>query len=269
MIDNKVALVTGAARGIGAAIANEFARTGHAVTLVDIEDAELKATANKVRRDGDLVYPLQADLRDLEACEEAISKTIKKWGRLDVLVNNAAIHDFHTLRQMTPLSWNAVIHLNLTVPAFLAQYAAREMEPRRGGVIVNVTSIDAHFCKGLAPAYVAAKGGLLSLTYDMATLLARSNIRALAVSPGAVDTALSQDYRDADGQSLTEDLSNLTNDLIPLRRWAQPDEIAKTIRWLASDEASYITGTEITVDGGLSHNNLARSLKRRMHPDEF
>ena len=269
MLDKKVAFITGAARGIGAAISHEFAASGYAVAMIDKMADELKGTAQAVAEKGNPVYPIAADLSDLDAAQQAVAKTGKKWGRIDALVNNAAVHDFRTIRKMTPESWDRILHINLKIPAFLAQYAAPFLEASGEGVIINISSIDAHFCKGVAPAYVASKGGLISLTYDMAASLSGAGIRAVAVSPGAVDSALSSNLKSEKGSDLTNDFRTASEDFIPLGRWAAPDEIAKVVRWLASSDAGYINGTEIAIDGGISHNNLSNTLKKRMYPDEF
>ncbi len=269
MLDKKVAFVTGAARGIGAATAHEFAAAGYAVAMIDKTADELKNTAQAVAEKGCPVYPVAADLSDLDAARQAVAKTGAKWGRIDALVNNAAIHDFRTIRKMTPESWDRILHINLKVPAFLTQYAVPFLEASGAGVIINISSIDAHFCKGVAPAYVASKGGLISLTYDMAASLSAAGIRAVAVSPGAVDSALRSNFKAQEGSDLTNDFRTASEDFIPLGRWAAPDEIAKVVRWLASGDAAYINGTEIAIDGGISHNNLSNTLKKRMYPDEF
>jgi len=269
MLDRKVAFITGAARGIGAATSLEFAAAGYAVAMIDKMADELKETAQAVAEKGAPVYPIAADLSDLDAAYQAVAKTGKKWGRIDALVNNAAVHDFRTIRKMTPESWDRILHINLKVPAFLAQYAAPFLEASGEGVIINIASIDAHFCKGVAPAYVASKGGLISLTYDMAASLSGAGIRAVAVSPGAVDSALRSSLKSEKGSDLTNDFRTASEDFIPLGRWAAPDEIAKVVRWLASSDAGYVNGTEIAIDGGISHNNLSNTLKKRMYPDEF
>jgi NAD(P)-dependent dehydrogenase (short-subunit alcohol dehydrogenase family) len=263
----KVALITGAARGIGAAVAQEFAAHGYAVALCDVRTEELHETSRKLTDQGFDTFPIQADLESLENLNWVVDQVIEQRKRIDVLINNAATRDLQTIRQITPESWQRVIQVNLTAPAFLSQRVAAHMDTD-GGTIINVTSVEANIPKGVAAAYSAAKGGLTSLTYDMAASLAGRGIRVVAVSPGAVDTALSTHDR-SKHDSITPDLRAASEELIPLRRWAHPDEIAKVIRWLCSEEASYITGTEITVDGGLSHTWMPRSIKKRIHPDEF
>jgi len=265
----KTAFITGAARGIGLAIAEEFFRKGWRIAMADILRDDLSAAAETLQQAGAEVLALPVDLSDLSAAEQAVAAAAGHFGGIDCLVNNAAGHDFLGIHEMTPASWHRVLQLNLTAPAFLAQFARPHLIASGQGSIINVASIDAWFGKGIAPAYVAAKGGLLSLTYDLASALAPHGVRAVAVSPGAIDTELSRDYADASGGSLTEDLRNFTEDLIPLRRWGRPEEIARLVVWLAGPEAGYITGTEIVADGGLMHNNLSLKLKQRMNPGTF
>lgn len=264
-----VALITGAAQGIGLATANEFASRGYGLVLWDsqLERLTQQATALAIR--APLVLARGLDLADLASGRGEFERVRQEVGRIDVLVNNAAWRELKTMRQISVESWDRTLRICLTAPAFLARWAAELMEPRGTGVIINVSSIRAFQPDGLAAAYTAAKAGLDGLTYDLAALYGRSGIRVVGVNPGAVDTALSQDYQDADGASLTTELRQRSEDHIPLGRWAQAEEIARAIAWLASDEASYITGTTLTIDGGWTRNGTPQSLKRKMAPGDF
>jgi 3-oxoacyl-[acyl-carrier protein] reductase len=186
-----------------------------------------------------------------------------------LLVNNAAWRELVSMRRISLESWEKTLRVCLTAPAFLARTAAEIMEPQKSGVIINVSSIRAFQPDGLAAAYVAAKGGLDSVTSDLASLYGRSGIRVFGIAPGAIDTSLSQDYTDASGQSITDDLRRASEDDIPLGRWGRPREIARLIAVLAGDDASYLTGTTVVVDGGWTRNGTPRSLKRRIAPDDF
>lgn len=268
----KVALVTGAARGIGAATAWAFAREGYAVVAMDILADELGVLLAGIKGEGLDAIGLVADLTSLETLESTVERIAAKWGRVDVLVNNAAARDLHSVRQMTPEVWDRIVATNLTAPAFLTKWVEPHMRAAGGGVIVNVTSVEAGIPKGVAAAYAAAKGGLLSLTYESAAVLAGSGIRVIAVSPGAVDTKMGEDFAPnsaSEDDTLDDDIKAMSEELIPLKRWAEPEEIAAVILWLAGDGASYITGTEITVDGGLTHTWMPRSLKDRILPGQF
>jgi 3-oxoacyl-[acyl-carrier protein] reductase len=264
-----VALVTGAARGIGRATAVELARRGYDVALVDIRKDEVEQAAADAARLGGETLVLPVDLADLDAARDAIDRTAAKWPRLDLLVNNAAWRELTTMRQITPDSWDQTLRICLTAPAFLARWAAEVMERRGRGVILNVSSIMAASAAGTSPAYIAAKGGLEALTYELAALYGRAGIRVVGVAPGAVDTDMSRDQRDQDGASVTAELRAWTEDLIPAGRWASPEDIARAIAMIASDDAGYLAGTIVTVDGGLLRSFLPHSLKRRIDPGQF
>lgn len=269
----KVALITGAARGIGAAIANEFARAGYAIALLDRDSEELRRTADRLSQTGAEVLPLETDLSSLEEIKEAVSQTAARWGRIDALINNAATRELETIREITPANWQQAIDVNLTAPAFLSKWCSAHMKTH-GGVIINIASVEAHIPKGVCAVYAATKAGLLGLTWEMANALAGDNIRVIALSPGAIDTDFGADYSGGkDDQpadpTLSQDMRDYSETVIPMQRWGSVEEVAQTARWLASDEASYITATEITVDGGLRHTWMTREIKNRIHPGEF
>jgi 3-oxoacyl-[acyl-carrier protein] reductase len=264
-----VAFITGGAAGIGLATARELSRRGYAVALLDSDVAALATAAAELQAAGVEVLAYPGDVGDLAYAESALRKTASHWERLDLLVNNAAWRELISMRRITLESWERTLRVCLTAPAFLARTAAEIMEPLGRGVIVNVSSIRSFQPDGLAAAYAAAKGGLDALTYDLAALYGRAGIRVVAVNPGAVDTTLSRDYTDADGRSITDDLRRSSEDDIPLGRWARPEEIAKVIAMLASDDGSYLTGTTIVVDGGWSRNGTPHSLKKQIAPDDF
>lgn len=265
----RVVLITGAAAGIGRATAHEFARRGAVLTLVDQNRTGLETLADELAGSEASVLLQVGDLADLEFAERIVDATLTHWGRCDVLVNNAAWRELVSLRRVSIESWERTLRVSLTVPAMLSRWVAEPMRRQGGGVIVNVSSIQSSRTNGLASAYVAAKGGLDALTYDMACLFGRANIRVVAVNPGAVDTLLSNDYTDEEGQSVTDELRDSSEDHIPLGRWARPEEIARVIAFVASDDAAYLTGTTITVDGGWTHSLTPHRLKRRMMPEDF
>src|SRR5262249_12134218 len=155
----------------------------------------------------------------------------------------AAWRELASMRRISVESWERTLRVCLTAPAFLARWAAEVMEQSGGGVIINISSIRAFQPDGVAAAYVAAKGGLDALTYDLASLYGRSGIRVVAINPGAIDTELSRDYSADSGESLTEDLRRSSEDMIPLGRWGCPEDIARMIALVASDDAAYLTGT--------------------------
>lgn len=269
MPNRSVALITGAARGIGRETAVEFAKRGYDVALVDFLGDELKQTATQTKSEGADSLCLVGDLTDMAFAESTVQSTSEKWGRLDVLVNNAAWRELRNMREIEVDSWDRTLRICLTVPAFLTRWAAEIMQKQGRGVVVNVSSMNSHFTAGFASAYTAAKGGIDALTYDLANLYGPSGIRVVAVNPGAIDTDLSHDYTDPSQEETAQQLRQISEDLTPLGRWAQPEEIARVIAMLASDDASFITGTTVVADGGWSHNNLPRSLKNKIQPDAF
>jgi 3-oxoacyl-[acyl-carrier protein] reductase len=264
-----VALLTGAAGGIGRATALELARRGYALALADCNGAGLAALAAELPSTEPVPLILAGDLSDMAFAESTIRETVCRFGRLDLLVNNAAWRELFSMRRISLESWERTLRVCLTAPAFLARWAAEVMERQRRGTIINISSIRAFQPDGIAAAYVAAKGGLDALTYDLASLYGPAGIRVLAISPGAIDTELSRDYTDDSGKSLTAELRRSSEDMIPLGRWGRPEEIARMIALLAGDDASYLTGTTIVVDGGWTRNGTPRSLKQRMSPDDF
>lgn len=264
MSEKPVALITGAAGGIGSATALEFARRGYDLGLTDLERLdEVSAQAEKL---GARLFMMSGDLADLAFAERFVNEAVAALGRVDVLVNNAAWRELLTMREMTPASWDKTIRICLTAPAFLARWAAADMEPRRRGVIINVSSIMANQSWGMATAYVVAKAGLDALTRDLAALYGPSGIRVLSINPGAIDTDLTVTPAASPVAAQTR---KWTGQMISLRRWGAPAEIARAIVMLAGDDASYITGASIVIDGGWSHQSYPYELKRAIRPDQF
>ncbi len=267
MSSKPVALITGASRGIGAATAQQFAKAGYRVSLVATSTPALSEVSKLVATDGGESLAIAGDLADLAFAKHAVDHTIETWGRIDVLVNNAASRELVSMRRITPESWNHTLQVCLTAPAFLARWAAADMEKRGRGAIINVSSIMAEQAAGIAPAYLASKGGLDALTYELASLYGPSGIRVVSLHPGGVDTEMSRDLkREADQ---TDELGKFCNDMIMLGRCASPDEIARVILFLASEQAAYITGTIVTADGGWRHQHFPLTLKQQNFPDDY
>lgn len=253
----------------GRATALEFARRGYNLGLLDVLQDELQATAGEAIGLGAECVAETCDLCSVEASQAALQQIVQHFGRLDVLVNNAAWRELKTMREISVESWERTLRICLTTPAFLSRWAAEVMQPQGSGVIINVCSIMSRRGSGVSAAYPAVKGGLESLTYELASLYGRSGIRVLAVSPGAIDTDLSNDYPGGEGQSLEAPLRQWSVSEIPLGRWGEPAEIARVIAMLSSEDASYMTGANVTVDGGWSHAHFPRDLLKRMKPDQF
>jgi 3-oxoacyl-[acyl-carrier protein] reductase len=210
---------------------------------------------------------LAGDIADLSFCEDIVAKTVDHFGQVDVLVNNAAWREIISMRHITPESWDRTLRICLTAPAFLARWAATDMERRKRGVIINVSSVMSHQAGGMCPAYVASKGALDALTYELASLYGPIGVRVVGIQPGAIDTEINKDLTEND--STAEALRDFSEDMIALRRWGKPEEIAQTISFLVSDEASYITGANLLIDGGWQHQHLPLSLRKAMSPADY
>jgi 3-oxoacyl-[acyl-carrier protein] reductase len=281
MSERRVALVTGASGGIGAATALAFAQRGHDVALTDLSADSLAPIAAQCAAVGARAEIIAGDLAEMAFVESLVDRFVGKLGSIDVLVNNAAWRELVTMRQITLESWEKTLRICLTAPAFLAKAAAAHMEKKKRGVIINVSSMMSSHASGIAPAYVAAKGALDAITYDMAALYGPSGIRVVSVNPGAIDTAMGKDYSAAQSaeESAAEPVGSQaefekqvrdwSEQMISLRRWAKPDEIARSIVAIASDDASYLTGTTVTLDGGWSHQLWPYQLKHKQYPDQF
>src|SRR6202048_3894414 len=238
----KVALVTGAARGIGLAVAKRFLTEGWRVALLDIEDALLHG-AVAVLACPDSTMELHCDVSDAEGVTGTIARCGKRFGRRDALVNNAGIAVFAPLLETSDADWNRVLAVNLTGPFLCTKAAAPLMREHGGGAVVNITSISAVRASTLRAAYGTSKAGLAHLTKQLAVELASLGIRVNGVAPGPVDTAMAKAVH-------TPEIRADYHDAIPLNRYGLEEELAEAVFFLCSDRASYITGQILAVDGG-------------------
>ena len=266
-MNNRVAIVTGASRGIGKSIAFKLLDQGYYVSVISNDRDELNEAFAEVSEERVLIQ--EGDLIDLDFAHRVVERTVELWGRIDVLINNAAWRVSETLRTMSFENWEKTIRICLTTPTFLAKWVAPYMEKQHRGVIVNISSIMADLPGGTGAAYIASKGAILSLTYEMAALLGPSGVRVVAVSPGNIKTQLSQDFINAEGENISETLIKDFEIHTPLQRSGHPNEVAAAVAWLCSDEAAYITGTNLTIDGGFSRNFNSYHLKKIQFPDQF
>ncbi|MCC6622299.1 MAG: glucose 1-dehydrogenase [Deltaproteobacteria bacterium] len=238
--DGRVALITGAASGIGKATALQLAREGAAVVVADIQDAAGAAVVEAIEAAGGRAIYQRLDVSSEAGWAEAVARAVSELGGLDVLVNNAGIGDNEAIEVTSKATWDKVVAITQT-SVFLGQRAASAALKASGrGAVVNVSSmfgIVGGF--GTAPAYHAAKGAVRLLTKSTALAWVKQGVRVNSVHPGFVDTPIL-------GATDRDMLRNLT----PLGRLARPEEIASVIAFLASDEASFITGSELVVDGG-------------------
>lgn len=239
---SKVALVTGAARGIGLATARRFLAEGWRVALLDIEGELLKRAVAGIA-DPDSTMTLHCDVSDAAGVAAAIDAVGKRFGRLDALVNNAGIAVFTPIMETSDADWSRVMEVNLTGPFLCTKAAVPVMREQGGGAIVNITSISGLRASTLRSAYGTSKAGLAHLTKQLAVELASVGIRVNAVAPGPVETAMAKAVH-------SPEIRADYHDAIPLNRYGLEEELAEAIFFLCSDRSSYITGQILAVDGG-------------------
>lgn len=247
-LDEKVVLITGTAGGQGRAASLAFTREGAKVVGVDIQADANEETVELVRRTGgEMTGIAPVDLSDPEQARQAVEDAVSAYGGLDVVYNNAAIQHFGPLPDFSVDDWRATIVGELDIPFFVSKFAWPHLVRRGGGVIINVASLAASIA-GLTPpmvAHCAANAGVVGMTRQLALEGAPHGIRAVAISPGPVVTPASE--RDlGDNQAARDAITSKTL----LKRFAQPEEIVELAAFLASDRASFITGTDYLVDGG-------------------
>ncbi len=269
MSDRPVVFITGASQGIGAATAEEFARRGYDTALLARNKENLERVAEAVRGHGGSAAVYPGDLADLEFAESAVEKCAQELGRIDVLINNAAWREILPLTTITIESWDKTLRIMLTAPAFLARWCAPHMEKVGKGVIINISSLQSERVSGFGTQYMVAKGGLDTLTMDLGALYGSRGIRTVGLNLGAIDTAMSGDYESPDGESVGKVMREYSEDMIPLRRWGSPEEIGRCIAMFASDDASYINGANVLVEGGWAHSLWPHSFKKMMFPEDF
>jgi NAD(P)-dependent dehydrogenase (short-subunit alcohol dehydrogenase family) len=243
-------IVTGGGRGIGQATARAFAAEGADVMVLGRTVADLEDTVTQITADGGQAWLQPCDVTDEAQVEEAVARAAGRWDRIDVLINNAGIDDDTPFLEIDRARWRAVIDTNLTGVFLMSQAVAREMARSGGGVILHTASIDASGGDGPYAAYNSSKAGLLGLNRTMALELAAHGIRSNCVSPGFTHTVMTEK---AVGPKLMEYL-NGSFTRVPIKRLVRTDEIAQAFLFLASDQASAITGIDLRVDGGLTAN---------------
>jgi len=249
----RVVIVTGGATGIGAAIATSAARAGAKVIVdyvVSPEDAQAFAEKLEGLDVPGSVEAFEADVSNVDQVQALVAEAVRRYGRLDVLVNNAGIETRHSLLETTEADYDKVLGIDLKGAFFAAQAAARQFIAQGGGgVIVNVSSVHEDWPMPGNAAYCVAKGGMRMLTRNSAVELGAHGIRVVGVAPGAVDTPINA-QTDADPEALKR-----LDTAIPLGKMAQPEQIGDVVAFLASDAASYVTATTVVVDGGLMQSS--------------
>jgi NAD(P)-dependent dehydrogenase (short-subunit alcohol dehydrogenase family) len=244
------ALVTGGGRGIGKAVALRLASEGAIVALCGRDRAPVEAVAAMIEQSGGVALARALSIDDETAIEAFVQETTDHFGRLDVLVNNAALTamsniGYESVLEMSTAEWQRVVNINLSGAFFMSRAAGKVMRSARRGAIVNVSSVHAHVPNALTPHYDATKSAIESLTRNLALLLGRFGVRVNAIAPGPIDVT---------GGELPEGYTAEARDsqrrATGLGRFGRPEEMAAAIAFLASDEASYITGTTLVADGG-------------------
>lgn len=242
-LDGKIAIVTGAAQGIGRAIAFKLASLGSVVLAADVQYEKAKKFEDEAKNSGLKIEAARVDVADLNSVNELFKNCISKYGRLDILVNNAGITRDAMLHKMTDEQWQQVIAVNLTGAFYCLREAARIMREQACGRIINISSASWQGNVGQAN-YSAAKAGVIGLTKTAAKELAKKNITVNAICPGFIDTEMTR--------RVPEKIWNMMVEKIPLGRVGKPEDVANVVAFLASDEASYVTGEIINVGGGFT-----------------
>lgn len=242
-LQERVAVVTGAARGIGEATVHELSREGARVVLCDIDRELVNAVAADIRARGGDAIAFAYDIAKLDQAERLVSDTVAHYGRLDILVNNAAICPRISIEEMTEAAFDQIINVNLKAVFFLSRAAAEAMKARRWGRIVNLSSTAARIGGVLnATVYGASKAGIVAMTKSFARHYAPYNILVNSVAPGAVHTRLME--------NMTAEAQRRVIEQVPLKRLSDPAEIARVIAFLSSDAVSWMTGATVDVNGG-------------------
>jgi NAD(P)-dependent dehydrogenase (short-subunit alcohol dehydrogenase family) len=251
-LEGTVAFITGAGSGIGRATAKLFAEEGSRVAILDKNLPGARETAEAIRHAGSEAILLEVDLADSDAIEAAFAKGTQHFGRVDILVNNAATYALRGFAEITVEEWRKVLDVNLTAYFLCARSAAREMRKSGGGSIVNIGSVHRMISEPNSGAYAASKGGVAQLTRNLAIELSADKIVVNSISPGFVRTPMS--VVDGVDETTTDRFLNyyVKSGRIPLGRAGTPEEIAAAALFLASRECGYLTGADLVVDGGLT-----------------
>lgn len=244
-LTGKIALVTGASRGIGRQIAVTLAGYG-ATVVVNYNGSQAKAeeVVNEIEANGGHAEAIQCNVAEFDAAKELIDGVVKKYGRLDILVNNAGITRDNLIMKMSEEDFDAVISTNLKGAFNCVKHVARQMLKQKSGRIINISSVSGVMGNAGQANYCASKAGVIGLTKSVARELGSRGITSNAVAPGFIETEMTA--------VLSDDVKKAMGEQIPLKRFGQTKDIAETVAFLASDNAGYITGQVIQVDGGMA-----------------
>ena len=239
----KNVMITGATRGIGLVLAEAFAAAGANLAVCGTHEEALKSAAEKLAGFGVKVYTQKVNVSRAEDCDAFVANAVKELGSLDVLVNNAGITKDNLTVRMSEQDWDDVIAVNLKGTFLMSKAALKVMFKKRSGSIVNISSVVGEMGNPGQANYVASKAGIIGLTKTLAKEFGSRNVRVNAVAPGVVQTAMTD--------ALPEDVKEKALENVPLKRFATTQDIAKAVMFLASEDASYITGHVLAVNGGL------------------
>ena len=242
-LSNKIAIVTGASRGIGRVIAHNLSKAGAKVVLISRSIDALKSVEAEIKSNGGEAISIAADVSNLESFTNAISKVVETWGTVGILINNAGITRDNIILRLKEEDWDAVIDINLKSCFNGIKAVTRPMLKARCGRIINITSVIGLIGNSGQSNYAASKAGILGLTKSIAKELGSRNITVNAIAPGYIQTEMTDNLDETSKENLMKS--------IPLQRLGQPQEIANLVCFLASDEAAYITGQTLNVDGGM------------------
>ena len=238
LLESKIAVITGGGRGIGKATAQLFTNEGATVVIAEFDEVSGHSTANELG-----AHFIKTDISNEESVNALFNFVSSEFGQLDILVNNAGILADSTLKKLDSDSFDAVINVNLRGVYLCGRAAANIMIEQGSGVILNASSVVAHYGNFGQTNYVASKAGVIGITKVWARELGKDGIRVNAVAPGFIQTNMTA--------GMPEKVVNMMGDKVPLKRWGQPEDVANAYTFLASDEASYITGAVLNVDGGV------------------
>ena len=238
LLESKIAIITGGGRGIGKATAQLFTKEGATVVIAESDEVSGQSTANELG-----VHFIKTDISNEESVNALFNFVSSEFGQLDILVNNAGILADSTLKKLDPDSFDAVINVNLRGVYLCGRAAADIMIEQGSGIILNATSVVAHHGNFGQTNYVASKAGVIGMTKVWARELGKDGIRVNAVAPGFIQTNMTA--------GMPEKVVDMMGKKVPLKRWGQPEDVANAYAFLASDEASYITGAVLNVDGGV------------------
>jgi 3-oxoacyl-[acyl-carrier protein] reductase len=240
----KTALITGASRGIGQAIAELLAERGADVVIADINEAQAKTTAGDIaQQTGRRALPVAVDVASLASCQQMVETSLAEFGKIDILINNAGITRDNLIMRMDEKDFDLVININLKGVWNCCKAVVRPMMKQRYGRIINVSSVSGIGGLPGQTNYSASKAGVIGMTKALAKEVAARNITVNAVAPGYVTTVLTQD--------LSDEVKDFASRITPIQRWAEPREIGYAAAFFASDEAAYITGQVLRIDGGM------------------